>query len=198
MLFLIRGSSKIRTAHQWSWWLALFSNIIYPVSFLLIFMVCFPEKENAQLLKHWWVSLFDSPGSVHAVTLHYYFLFCNRLKVLENFKTKGPHARIHIQPTWLINVSVLFQATPWRPCVGMQATFLAKEVFLMDVALGEPGLQGVFPIGMHEWSFQEIPPHFWSCNVFTLFIPLKLLAMSVLFFTASSRWYFFFFPIKRV
>ena len=49
MLFLIRGSCKIRTAHQCSWWLVLSSNIIYPVSFLLIFMVCFPEKENAQL-----------------------------------------------------------------------------------------------------------------------------------------------------
>lgn len=26
MLFLIRGSSKIRTAHRWSWWLVLFSK----------------------------------------------------------------------------------------------------------------------------------------------------------------------------
>lgn len=149
-------------------------------------MVCFPEKENVQLLKHWWVLSFDSSGSVHAVTLHYYFLFCNRLKVLENFKTKDSHIGIHTQTTCLINVSVLFQAT-LKARVGMQATFLAKEVLLMDTALGEPGLQGVFPTGMHEWSFQEIPPHFWSCNVFTIFIPLKLLAMSVFFFTASSR-----------
>lgn len=119
-------------------------------------MFCIPEKK-----------MFDSSAPVCLTVLfpgqcpisaifHYYFLFCNRLKVPDIFKTKGTQTQTDNTQSV---ASLMLRSFSKVPLIALykrpQPKELASEV-PVDTAFG--GAQGLgtrimFSISMHKYSF---------------------------------------------